>query len=500
MGDIVDGAAGVVGGVAEGLRWAGTAASGTIFGLVSDSNENLAIAGGILCRAHDKAWNDFLSKVTRRFLEVVGQPEATTILDAASQVYCKAGGATVKAVVFGVFKCTLMALGQTDFAEALHIWQGIFTNHANTQTMAFILDHKSDLALFLISLLEPAKLYVTALGSSSQNSHARYRQYNELDLTQAMNRHAVICQLQRLAASLSHIVLMGKEKESFEQLRMNTKLRSDLDDNGDDLIPPTLTVTAPSGWWGRSTNHGEKWLFVNGIGGEYFWLQLYCEKLRDTYRRNIQGVFNRSDGLFWDLVECAGERDINDKQNPLIQRTQSSIAAQKILKRELSVALQDRGSDGFVVMIAYSQGCLLLRHVLQEFVKGGSYQAAMANRLRVFTFGNPSIDWMGTDAQANNTPLCEHVNYTEHFANERDFVAALGVLRTNQEEALRRAGYKHNRSSVFINRGEDWVGHLFGTQYSLRMEDYEYGECSKLLACAGGRAMGDKTRAAVRSD
>ncbi|EWZ49098.1 hypothetical protein BFJ63_vAg12005 [Fusarium oxysporum f. sp. narcissi] len=285
---------------------------------------------------------------------------------------------------------------------------------------------------------------------------------------------------------------MGKKKQSLEQLRMNTKLRSDLNDNGDDLIPPTLMVTG-SGWWGPSTNHGEKWLFVNGIGGEYFWLQLYCEKLRDTYQRDIQGIFNRSDGLLWDLVECAGERDINwgtnEEQNHLIQRTQSSIAAQSILEDQLSIALQDRGSDGFVVMIAYSQGCLLLRHVLQKFIKGGSYQTAMEARLRVFTFGNPSIDWMGTDAQGNKTPLCEHVNHTEHFANERDFVAALGVLRNNQEEALRQAGYIHNRSSLFINRGEDWVGHLFGTQYSLRKEDYKDGEYSKLLACAGGRAM-----------
>ncbi|EWY80788.1 hypothetical protein FOYG_16710 [Fusarium oxysporum NRRL 32931] len=450
MGGIVNGAADAVGEMAQQLRSVSTAAGGTIYKLVSDSNQSLAIACGILHRADRKAWNEFLSKVTKRFLEVVGQPEATTILEAASQVYC-----------------------QTDFAETLLIWEVRF-------------------GPFLISLLEPAKLYITALGGPSQNSHARYLEYNELDLTKAMNRHAVICQLQRLAASLSYIVLMGNKKQSLEQLRMNTKLRSDLNDNGDDLIPPTLMVTG-SGWWGPSTNHGEKWLFVNGIGGEYFWLQLYCEKLRDTYQRDIQGIFNRSDGLLWDLVECAGERDINggtnEEQNHLIQRTQSSIAAQSILEDQLSIALQDRGSDGFVVMIAYSQGCLLLRHVLQKFIQGGSYQTAMEARLRVFTFGNPSIDWMGTDAQGHKTPLCEHVNHTEHFANERDFVAALGVLRNNQEEALRQAGYIHNRSSLFINGGEDWVGHLFGTQYSLRKEDYKDGEYSKLLACAGGRAM-----------
>ncbi|KAH7112431.1 hypothetical protein EDB81DRAFT_670856 [Dactylonectria macrodidyma] len=441
--------------------------------------------------AKKEARGEFLSEATKHFLEAIDQPEANTILEAASQIYCKAAGDIVKGVVFEALRRTLVVMGQTDFEQALLIWREIFTNEANTETLAFILDHKSDLALFLINLLEPAKLYDTALGSPmSQNSHASYRDYNELDLRKLMNRHAVICQLQRLAASLSHILLMGKEGKSLEQLVMNTELRSDLDHNGDSLIPATLTVTAPAGSLGGSTNHGEKWLFVNGIGGEYFWLQLYCEKLRDTYQRDIQGVFNRSDGILWDLVECAGERDINGKQNPLIQRTQSSTVAQNILRHELSAALQDRGSDGFIVMIAYSQGCLLLRHVLQEFVREDRHREAMADRLRVFTFGNPSVDWMGTDAQGNGTPtpLCERVNLTEHFANEWDFVAKLGVLRTNQEEVLRRAGYIHDRSSVFINRDKDWVGHLFGTQYSLRM-DYEYGNRSRLLACAGGRAM-----------
>lgn len=469
----------------------GTVAGGNAFKLAAHPNEILLIAKDILRMADGEARKTLLSEATGRFLEVVGEPEANTILNAASQIYGRAAAATVKELVFGAFRCTLVAMGQTDFAQALLIWRAIFTNDVNTETLAFILDHKSDLALFLINLLEPAKLYDSALGSpASQTSHTGYRHYNELDLTKAMNRHALICQLQRLAASLSYILLMGKQGKRLDELHMNTKLRSDFDGNRANLIPPTLTVTASAGWFGRSTNHGEKWLFVNGIGGEYFWLQLYCEKLRDTYQRNIRGVFNRSDGILWDLVECAGERDVNGGQNALLQRrTQSSVAAQRILRGELSAALNGV-SENLIVMIAYSQGCLLLRLVLQAFVRGDEYRDAMAKRLRVFTFGNPSADWMGTDAQGNTTPLCERVNYTEHFANERDFVAKLGVLRTTQQDDLRNSGYMHERSSVFVNRGKDWVGHLFGTQYSLRMEDYESdGEPSKLLVCAGGRAM-----------
>ncbi|KAI3572487.1 hypothetical protein IWW34DRAFT_762556 [Fusarium oxysporum f. sp. albedinis] len=113
----------------------------------------------------------------------------------------------------------------------------------------------------------------------------------------------------------------------------------------------------------------------------------------------------------------------------------------------------------------------------------------MEARLRVFTFRNPSIDWMGTDARGNRIPLCEYVNYTEHFANTKDFVAQLGVLRTDQEDILRDRGYQQENSSLFINPKADWIGHLFGTQYSLRAQEYVDGNMSRLFACADGRAM-----------
>jgi hypothetical protein len=382
-----------------------------------------------------------------------------------------------------------VALGQTDLAQALLIWRGIFTNDANRETLAFILEHKSDLALFLIGLIEPAKLYATALSRDGSpnggNSHGIYNRYNELDLTRAMNRHTLICQLQRLAKSLSHIFLMGRQNRSLHQLPINTTLRSDFGNDGTVILPPALTIRAPE----NTPNHGEQWLFVNGIGGEYFWLQLYCQKLRDTFIRDIRGVFNRSDGILWDLIECAGERDIGGRQNALIERTPSSMAAQMALTRELSAALQNVESNGYIVMIAYSQGCLLLRLVLQDFVRNDRYRDAMKDRLRVFTFGNPSIDWMGTDAGGDRIRLCEHVNYTEHFANQRDFVAQLGVLRTAEPDALRELGYLHEKSSLFINSHRDWIGHLFGTQYSLRSQQYVDGDGSRLFACADGRAM-----------
>ena len=122
-----------------------------------------------------------------------------------------------------------------------------------------------------------------------------------------------------------------------------------------------------------------------------------------------------------------------------------------------------------------------------EDVTTNAHMAIIRSRLRVFTFGNPSIDWMVIDTAGNSVRLSQYVNHTEHFANERDFVAKLGVVRGYQ--SLDTGFMDHQGSLTFINRGQEWIGHLFGTQYSLRPQHYGNGNNSRLLACAGGVAI-----------
>lgn len=100
----------------------------------------------------------------------------------------------------------------------------------------------------------------------------------------------------------------------------------------------------------------------------------------------------------------------------------------------------------------------------------------MHKRLHVYTFGNPAYDW---DVHA-------HTASTEHFANELDYVAKLGVLRqysSNPREGVRndltycsicRGGDKKHspKQRIFVNnKGQS--GHLFGSQYSLQVKDYD---------------------------
>jgi hypothetical protein len=216
-------------------------------------------------------------------------------------------------------------------------------------------------------------------------------------------------------------------------------------------------------------------------------------------------------------VECAGERSAQgrgtqESQSRLIQRTESSKKAQEELVKQLGLTINQtlqtqEGTSSYIIMIAHSQGCLVLRLALEQLIQNmqkPEILRVMRERLCVFTFGNPSVDWKLNDEQtvnyvpaegcklcARRSPappdgVCRHlisyVRRTEHFANAADFVAKLGVLA---EPLPANSGY----DCVFINRDAGWKGHLFGSQYSL---DSLYGtQDSWLLACNGTTSMQD---------
>jgi hypothetical protein len=154
-----------------------------------------------------------------------------------------------------------------------------------------------------------------------------------------MNRHAAICQLQRLIKSFVFVfkrVAVNLELKDID-MEHETRLSTDISTFG--VIqdrPPTRTATYTK---------KEHWLFVNGIGGEVQYLRLACRKLAARYLRPITGIFNRGDGLFWDLGECAGERierkngGSTSSQANFCRRTKSSMEAEELLTKELKCQL-----------------------------------------------------------------------------------------------------------------------------------------------------------------
>ena len=401
--------------------------------------------------------------------------------------------------------------------------EGIFSNEINAVTLILIRDQAAEFAKFLLDILEAAKCYAKSSSVDGEpevdDSHGTF---NELDFRNPMNRHAVICQIQRLAKSVIFILRKVDKPATLREINMTeeTTLMSDASESLGSTITTEVNIAEGQPHDPGVKVRDEKWLFVNGIAGEQYWLRLACDKLKAKFGRDITGIFNRGDGLLWDIIECAGERSTfnNDgfnaeemvsRQRTLIERTQSSLNAQGTLGNKLEEALGVGGkpTDTKVIIIAHSQGCLLLRHVLEDLVAKAvtdlELKNTMLNELCVFTFGNPSLHWkVGLRYPSQevdegrrlieNTDLSSHVFRTEHFANKKDFVARLGVLSDNN---LSGRGYMENE--VFINEERDWIGHLFGTQYSLDPGHYQdprgqpNGQRSCLLACGNGMSMVD---------
>ncbi|KAF3347845.1 Replication factor C subunit 1 [Verticillium dahliae VDG2] len=381
---------------------------------------------------------------------IVGITTTSAIISlrVATNIFLAASDTAIVDTLLQLIHRSLEALTQSLSGAAL-IWRGIFTNGTNDTSVHFILNHLSELFAFLYDLFKPANViprFPIGFGNGQENASVD-NPYNELDLRREENRRACIYQVQRVAVTLTSILKMGRgpvPRGGLGDLQMNARLRSDFD-KANNPPPPTYDARLEHGQ--KPIYPDERWLFINGIANEFVWFQRSCDKLRDTFRRDVRGVFNRSDGFLWDLIECCGERSAADAAgNDIIARTQSSRAAQDVLARELAAALR----------------------------------RDMAERLHVFTFGNPSVDWRVLDG-GEVRPLSAYARVTEHFAHRADFVAMLGCVT---QAAGAESGYAG--APVFSNGGR---GHLFGAHYSLGAESYVDGDNSKLLKAVAGRPL-----------
>jgi hypothetical protein len=421
------------------------------------------------------------------------------ILEIARNTYRKATQKAILATVAMILQTTLSAmigyLGPVD-----SIWKAIVDNPANQELFDTLKKDWWKVARFFVDLLEPMKRFVSAASTDGTPppDAVKWNDYNELDLSQPMNRHAVLSQIQRFSKSV--IEVFRQKDLNVGRFVMDTQLETD---SGETAVTITALKRKDD-----KTQTAETWLFVNGIAGELYWNHLAVSKIQDFFfdrdnaedtsddtearRTVIKGIYNRSDGILWDLIECGGERrpeanlarrtSNTPPKSPLSSRTKSSRDAQENLARALRSALSDsKTSRKDIIMIAHSQGCLLLRLALEEIYsdKDEDFQSVMRDHLHVSTFGNPSYDWN----------VHAYVASTEHFANELDYVAKLGVLRQYSSDptegvnndltycSICREGVdeKHRQRPgqlTFVNNKKQ-TGHLFGSQYSLQAKDYD---------------------------
>ena len=275
------------------------------------------------------------------------------------------------------------------------------------------------------------------------------------------------------------------------------------------LWRPTHFFRQPDEYASVSTFPAERWFFINGIATNADLASINAAYLAHLFHRPLTVVQNATDSFLVDLFECAIGKGFKDDPDSEDRKTMTEPAwrATSAILEAINAPETKR-----VVVIAHSQGTIItanvlravakalrsdlveqleprwqafaqrlmggvqtetdkivrdnLAHSLEQLTKGGLREALLRlAKLEVYTFAN-CADRMRYVHRSLQVP------YMEHFANERDIVARLGVL-----SPLRGAGNQAEApieidGSIFV-RTEAW-GHLLNEHYLTPIDDYLY--------------------------
>ena len=269
---------------------------------------------------------------------------------------------------------------------------------------------------------------------------------------------------------------------------------------------PTGFFRQPDEYGGVSSFPGEHWFFINGIATNEDVAKLNGAYLAHLFHRPVTVIQNATNSWPVDLFECAIGKGFKDDPDSADHKTMTEPAwrATAAILEALNAEQTHR-----VVVIAHSQGTIILANVLRavakalrskqarqkrprwhpftnelmgqvktdteimlrnnlahslsEFARGGSHEALQRLRkLEIYTFANCA------DKMRYVYPGLQ-VPYMEHFANEQDIVARLGILsplRDGERPLIEIDG------TVFEQKAA-W-GHLLNEHYLNPIDDYLY--------------------------
>jgi hypothetical protein len=302
------------------------------------------------------------------------------------------------------------------------------------------------------------------------------------------------------------------------------------------LWRPTHFFRQPDAYGGVSSFPDEHWFFINGILTNTDVALINAAYLAHLFHRPVTVVQNATDSLAVDLYECALGKGFKDDPNSEDRKTMTEPAW-----RATAAILEALNADHTkrVVIIAHSQGTIIvanvlravakalrsdlirdanskwhpftnrlmggvktetekivrddLAHSLSEFAKNGVNEALKRlAKLEIYTFANCADRMRYVDPDRS-------VPYMEHFANECDLVARLGILSPLRGDAntltefdgsiLVQRGSRSRLLTLSLLRGDAkplieidgpmfvqrgaW-GHLLNEHYLMPIDDYLY--------------------------
>ena len=178
-------------------------------------------------------------------------------------------------------------------------------------------------------------------------------------------------------------------------------------------------------------------LFVNGILTNELIVKQNIQLLKTMFKKPVHCVFNKTDSLIMDLVECMIGKQTNDL-------TESSFVTLSVISKLLL-----KPNIRKIIVICHSQGTIIMSQVLSNLINFGLNKEYLLKKLEIYAFANCSTKMKYI---VNNYP------YMEHLANENDIVAKMGC---NCNEDI--ANLIDIDGKKIIN--PTGTGHLFNSHY-----------------------------------
>jgi hypothetical protein len=250
----------------------------------------------------------------------------------------------------------------------------------------------------------------------------------------------------------------------------------------------------------------EHWFFINGVATNEDVARLNARLLVSLFHRPITVMQNATDSLPLDLYECSVGKGFRKNPDAGDRRTMTEPAWKAVIA--LVEALTNPAHKR-VVVIAHSQGTIIVSNALRAIARTLREQKLLSTRRRPQRWHKYVGELMNGSPQVQNKKLrdglahclselgagrpdstlgrlrkleiytfancadsMKHVAtrgrssfpYLEHFANENDLVARLGVLSPNDKIEI--------DGPRFIRRGA-W-GHLLNEHHLYPIDDFLY--------------------------
>ncbi|WEM41544.1 lipase family protein [Photobacterium sp. DA100] len=193
----------------------------------------------------------------------------------------------------------------------------------------------------------------------------------------------------------------------------------------------------------------EKWFFINGICTSKDMAKENARMLSKVFGRPITPLHNPTNGMLPDIFEAITGRDFDKYTN--IARTAKNLIWDEL--QQLKVHTIDKNTDTNhhhkIVVIGHSQGGIILSNVVGKLILE-HHKDPLLNHLEVYTFASAHDEYPSFGNQKGPSNYLSP--FTEHFANDGDFVARLGVLHETDK----------TKGNVFEKKGS---GHLLNYHY-----------------------------------